>query len=288
MANLQRTKVLTTIQAKINQIEMLRQRGVDLSNAEVFYSWPGKDGDVKEEVIVVNEDELFPEWVDLIRMKSKEQDAVIKRFNEVYELVTQEGDTILNTRYPSTQYRAIDRRTKMPLDHLFVFYPTPKKDGKFSSSEFDSIIKQFMPDVENNPKTAGGRHGRLDDVIVILLTDIKVTIPGSFKADYDKRIQVMYHDQIYPPNHVMYSVHQKVPEAEAQQMIAELDVKRSQLPRLYENEQICRYFGWYPNDIIRIYRRASGIPSIIRESVVEIVVVPGDPPFPKTLSKIIY
>ncbi len=277
-----------TIQAKINQIEMVRQRGVDLTRAEVFFSWSEKEGELAEESIPINEEELFPEWVDVTRMNKKDQNSVIRKFKDAYRLETAEGRIILNTRYPSVQYPLLNKR-KEPVDHLYVFYPFPKEDnGKIPSSELTSVINQFMPDVTANQKVISSKTERLDDVIIIFLTDVKVKIPGELKENYGKRIQMMYHDQIFPPNHVMYSLHEKIPTTEANRLLAEMDLKRAQMPRLYENEQICRYFGWYPNDVIRITRKASGIPSIIRTSVVEVVVVPGDPPFPKVLSKIIY
>lgn len=287
MTDHDRYKLLMTIQAKINQIEMLRQRGVDLSRAEVFWSWSEKDGQLAEETILVDEEAFFPDWINVIQMEEEEQNEIIDRFNEAYSLLTQDGNTILNTRYPSVQYPMLDE-DKNPLDHIYVFYPFPKENGKIGTSELIPLIAQFMPDVTRNQDIIGSKNRRLDDVIIIFLTDVKVTIPGELKQNYGKRIQIVYHDQIYPPTHIMYSKHEKIPLAEANKLLADMDAKRAQMPRLYENELICRYYGWYPNDLIRITRRASGIPTIIRSSIVEAVVVAGDPPFPKVLSKIIY
>lgn len=290
MAQTDRSKLLTTIQAKVNQIEMFRQRGVDLSKAVVFYNRAEKNEDINEETYIINEDELFPEWIDVIRMKPKEQDAIIKKFRQNYSFDSKDGKgkTIsINARYPSRHYPVLDKKTRHPLDHIYAFYPTPNEQNKIPNSEFTSIIQQFYEDVESNQAVLN-RHNRLDDVVIVLLVDNKINIPGDIKADYGKRIQIMYHDQIYPPSHIMYSIHEKVEDDEAIKLLAEIDAKKLQLPRLYENEQICRYYGWYPGDVIRIYRRSSGISSIIREMVVEVTVVPGDPPFPKVLSKIIY
>lgn len=287
MEDVDRAELLMTIQAKINQVEMLRQRGVDVSRATVFYNWENEDGSAEQSILELDEEHIFPEWFDLIRLEPDVQDSVIQSFSQNYTLLTGDGQFILNTKYPSTRYRELDPRTKEPLDHLYVFYPFKNKVGKIPPNDLKSIVTEFYGDVERNIKSIG-RQVVLDDVIVLLLTDNKVTIPSELKQNYGKRIQVMYHDQIYPFTHILHSRHVKLDEKEANEVLNEASVKRAQLPRLYENEPVCRYYGWYPGNIIRIFRKASGIPTFIRQTVTEAVVVSGDPPYPKQHSKIIY
>lgn len=284
-------KRLLQVQAKINQIEMLRRRGVDISRAQNFYEIPEKQrnkDDPQFLVIDINEDELFPEWIDIARTNIDEQKKIIDLFESIYTIVINETDEIiLNTRYPGRFYTALDKKTNDPLDHFYVFYPIANKDGKYLRSEFEYIVEQFQYDIEYNvPRKTHG--AKLDDVVIIIISDNKIMIPPDIRKKFGKRIQIMYHDQIYPDNHVLQPRYEKIPIQEANNILLELNIKKTQMPKVYENDQVVKYYGWYPGDLLRVYRKTSGIPTFVRETVSEVYVSPDDPPFPKVLSKIIY
>lgn len=249
-------------ETKHNQVEMLEARGYNIVEVECIMNGSNPTI-VNEEDDFLNDDTYLDE-VD---------------FNEVYN--GGKGSRTLSALYTSMDIPSDPRE---PVSKIYVHYI--EASGKqVSTSEVDEIIA-MMNTIRNSPGE------KLEMVIVIATAKFSPASKQLLTKDYDVRIQFWNIGEVHPPNHILQPKHILLPPEKKREILEKMakgptKVNISQLPKIFENDPVVKYYGWKPGNLVKINRPNIGLSTFVDESIYYRLIVPGDTPVPKTLTKFV-
>jgi DNA-directed RNA polymerase subunit H (RpoH/RPB5) len=99
----------------------------------------------------------------------------------------------------------------------------------------------------------------------------RVILPANpIRAQYFTPEELIFYNSIFGSRYT------KMTDLEVQDLFNELQIKNGKnLPKLITGDPIVKYYGWYIGDVIKIYRRSVGLPTIVDCSISYAIVVHG-------------
>lgn len=107
------------------------------------------------------------------------------------------------------------------------------------------------------------------DAIMNTKTLVKLVHPRIF-------IQYFEVDEIRKPECLFGSIYFKLTQQEIDDLYGELKIKNGRnLPKLITGDPVVKYYGWRVGDVIKMYRKAVGLPTIVDASISYALVING-------------
>ena len=98
----------------------------------------------------------------------------------------------------------------------------------------------------------------VDEVIMVLDAPLNYTPRTAIQSWNIKVEQIMSEDMfVNPTEHYLYAHHELLHPEEAQEILTQLGLPKSKMPRIQQRDPVARFHGWVRGDLIKIHRPAT-------------------------------
>lgn len=235
---------------KITQLEMLRDRGYDISQELPLFNYRVSD--------------FATYYENLARAQNTTPKRVLSK--NYYRPVDTTNSIIPNP--PNNVPNNVPNEMSM----VYVYYPeTPEDRKEFNTSAINEIIALM----ESN---------QIKHIILILETGVGNAALKKLNDYPSLKFEIfLYEDLTYNcTKHFLVPKHTLLTKGETMGMLKRNNLKIMELPKIYLNDPIAKYYGANPGHVFRIVRPALFVPTLIKDQIYYRLVLstnrPNDPP----------
>jgi DNA-directed RNA polymerase subunit H (RpoH/RPB5) len=232
----------TLFQIKITQVEMIRDRGYDITNEIFPRSATDREG---------RPTPIADSLGDATPLLTISFDAFVARYSTYIAQLASIGARVTPRTMLTSIY--LDRSGRKMLVYYAHHEPKATSLKKEEAANFAHLA------------TA---HAVTDAIVISkhkLSTDAEEAVLGmvSWRSQifFDSEMMFNKTKHILVPKHILLSPEQ------AREFLKVARVKFSQLPRIFKGDPIIRYYGWQPGGIVLIYRSEYFLANVIKTTI---------------------